>query len=61
MVTGSPAGAGDVLESGVEKGNLEMVKAALVKGGIKPAALTAALASATKDKHPEIAEALRQV
>src|SRR4029077_15594680 len=32
----------------------------LAKGGLKPAALTAALASATKEKQAEIAEALRQ-
>ena len=60
LLSKSTGGGDDVLESGVQKGNLEMVKAALAKGGIKPAALTAALASATKDKHPEIAEALRQ-
>jgi hypothetical protein len=47
LLAKSAGGAGDVLESGVDKGN-------------KPAALTAALASAEKDKHPDIAEALRK-
>jgi|SRR5579862_1103634 len=60
LLAKSAGGADDVLESGVEKGNVEMVKIALAKGGIKPAAMTAALASAEKDKHAEIAEALRQ-
>ena len=60
LLAKSAGGAAEVLESGVEKGNVEMVKIALAKGGIKPAAMTAALASAEKDKHPDIAEALRQ-
>src|SRR6266404_1305187 len=53
LLAKSNGGAADVLESGVQKGNLEMVKAALAKGGIKPVTLTAALASATKDKKTE--------
>lgn len=60
LLAKSPSGVEDVLEMGVEKGNVEMVKVALETGGMKPVALTAALATATKDKRTEIAEALRQ-
>ena len=60
LLAKSAAGADDVLGSGVDKNNIEMVKVALAKGGIKPAALTSALAAATKDKRTEIADALRQ-
>jgi hypothetical protein len=60
LLAKSTVGTEDVLESAIEKGNIEMVKVALAKGGIKPSALTAALMQATADKHTEIAELLRQ-
>lgn len=60
LLAKSTVGTEDVLETAIEKGNIEMVKVALAKGGIKPSVLTMALMQATADKHPEIAELLRQ-
>jgi len=60
LLAKSTVGTEDVLESAIEKGNIEMVKVALAKGGIKPSVLTMALMQAMADKHPEIADLLRQ-
>jgi hypothetical protein len=60
LLAKSASGVEDVLESGVEKGNVEMVKTALDKGGIKPEALTAALAVSAKNNQSDIAELLRK-
>src|SRR5258708_18479040 len=54
LLTRGAAGADDVLESGVEKGNLEMVEAALETKTVKPEALTSALVDATKENRTEI-------
>jgi hypothetical protein len=56
---GAP-GAEDALELGVSKANGELVKAALEhKSEIKPERLSMALATATKEKHTDIAELLK--
>lgn len=56
---GAP-GAEDGLELGVSKANVELVKAALEhKDEIKPEKLSMALATATKENHPDIAALLK--
>jgi ankyrin repeat protein len=58
--TKSVTGADDVLNSGVENGNIEMVRLALEhKKDIPPDTLSEALASAVKESHAEIAELLK--
>jgi hypothetical protein len=53
--------ADDALMFGAEKGNVEVVKAALErKSEIKPEQLSSALLTATKEKHPEVADLLKQ-
>jgi len=52
---------GDVLMTGVREGQIELVRAALDKGGLKPETLTGALVTATDDgNRAEIAELLRK-
>ena len=52
---------GDVLMSGVREGNVDLARAAIEKGGLKPETLTGALAAATADeKKSEIAEMLKK-
>ena len=46
------------LVEGADLGNLEIVKAALAKGELKPESLSSALSHATKKNHPEIVEVL---
>jgi ankyrin repeat protein len=48
------------LLTGAESGNIEIVKAVLAKGDLKPETLSSALGRATKNKHPEVAELLKQ-
>lgn len=48
------------LTEGAESGNVEIVKIALDKGGLKPEALNSALGRATKNNHPEVAEVLKK-
>ena len=55
---GSP-GAEDVLAQGAGSGNAELVKMALARGGLSPEALSNALGTATREKHAEVAEALK--
>lgn len=56
---GAP-GAEDALDLGVSKANVELVKAALEhKSEIKPEKLSMALATATKENHPDVAELLK--
>lgn len=52
-------GADQVLVGAARSGNLAMVKVVLDRGGLKPETLTAALSTATNNKHEAIAEALR--
>jgi hypothetical protein len=55
------ASVGDVLLTGTREGNVELVRVAIEKGGLKPDALTAALVLATGDeKKAEIAEMLKK-
>ena len=55
------ASVSDVLSTGVREGNADLVRMALAKGGIKPEALTSALALAVNDKDKvEIAEMLKK-
>jgi hypothetical protein len=60
LLAKSASGLEDVLETAVEKGNVEMVRVALDKGGIKPEALTAALAVSTSNKQADIVDLLRR-
>jgi len=53
-------GVGTVLTQGVGSNNAALVKVALDKGGIPPAALSAALASATRQKQTEIVAMLKK-
>lgn len=54
-------GVDDVLLAGARGGNVEFVRMALAKGGLKPETLSAALAAATGDeKKAEIAEMLKK-
>lgn len=53
-------GVDDVLGAGASGGNVELVRAALDKGGAKPDSLSAALAAAEKAKHVEIVEMLKK-
>lgn len=48
-----------VLNLGIEKGHMGLVRASLAKGGIQPPALTASLIQATKAGKSEIVEALK--
>lgn len=48
------------LIEGAESGNVEIVKAVLDKGGLKPETLTTALGRAAKNKHPEVEEILKK-
>ncbi|HKW98437.1 MAG TPA: ankyrin repeat domain-containing protein [Bryobacteraceae bacterium] len=58
---GAKAGADDVLMTGVEKNNIEMVKAALDhKTSIPAEMLSSALAQSVKENHSEIADLLRK-
>ena len=53
--------AGEVLMSGVRAGNVELTKAALDRGGIKPETLTAALVAASTDaERAPVAALLKQ-
>lgn len=52
-------GAEQVLTGAARSGNLAMAKVVLDRGGLKPEALTAALSTATTNKHEAVAEALR--
>ncbi|MGH9790248.1 MAG: ankyrin repeat domain-containing protein [Candidatus Acidiferrales bacterium] len=52
-------GAEQVLTGAARSGNLAMAKVVLDRGGVKPEALTAALSTATTNKHEAVAEALR--
>jgi len=55
------ASVGDVLLAGAREGNVELVRVATEKGGLKPETLTAALVVATgEEKNAEIAEILKQ-
>jgi ankyrin repeat protein len=58
----SPDSAGEVLMTGVQDGNLEFVRIALERGGLKPDTLTSALAAATAgdNKNDAIAELLKK-
>jgi ankyrin repeat protein len=62
LLAKSPEGAaGEVLLAGTRGGNAALVKAALERGGIKPEALTGALASASANaERAEIAELLKK-
>jgi ankyrin repeat protein len=54
-------GADDVLLAGARSGNVEFVRLALARGGMKPETLTSALAASMNDeKKAEIAEMLRK-
>lgn len=56
-----PTGGGEVLMTGARQGNLELVRVALDKGGLKPEVLTAALANSIDDKDKaEITELLKK-
>jgi hypothetical protein len=56
-----PASAGEVLLAGAREGNVELVKVAIDKGGLKPETLTGALVAATsEDPNPEIVELLKK-
>lgn len=48
-----------VLNTGVEKGHMDLVGASLAKGGLPPYALTAALLRATRDHKAELASVLQ--
>jgi Ankyrin repeats (3 copies) len=48
-----------LLMTGVDRGNLEILKASLDKGGLEPHSLTAALSRATRNNKTEIADALK--
>src|SRR6185503_8503122 len=51
----------DVLQTGVQEGNVALVNAAISKGGLKAQALTAALVQATgEQKNDEIAALLKK-
>ena len=54
------SGVDAVLMAGAGQGNLELVKLALARGGLKPENLTAALAAATRNNRTETAELLKQ-
>jgi ankyrin repeat protein len=55
------ASVGEVLMTGVRRGNSAVVEAALAKGGVKPDALTVALATAMNDKEKSaIADLLKK-
>lgn len=55
------ASVSDVMLTGAREGNVELVRVAIEKGGLKPETLTAALALATGDeKKAEIAEMLKK-
>lgn len=58
----SPDSVGDVLMNGVNEGNLELVRVALDKGGLKPETLTSALAAASEgeNKNDEVAQLLKK-
>jgi hypothetical protein len=45
---------------GAGSGDIELVKAALDGGGLKPEDLSSALSKATKNNHPEVAELLKK-
>jgi len=49
-----------MLMTGVREGNVEAVQRAIVRGGIKPETLTAALAAASGDNNSQIVETLRK-
>jgi ankyrin repeat protein len=51
---------GDVLMTGVREGKIELVRAALDKGGLTPETLTAALGAALDGNRAEIADLLRK-
>lgn len=56
-----PADVGDVLLTGAREGNIELVRVAVDKGGLKPETLTAALVlAAGEEKNAEIAELLKK-
>lgn len=60
MLAHGAQGKERALVAGADSGNLEIVKAALDKGGLKPETLSSALSRATKNKHPEVVELLKQ-
>jgi hypothetical protein len=53
------ANSEQILMTGVNQNNAELVKASLAKGGLPPDSLTAALARATRTNKPEIGDLLR--
>ena len=52
-------GADQVLVGAARSGNLALAKVVLDRGGLKPETLTAALSTATNNKHDPVADALR--
>jgi ankyrin repeat protein len=57
----TPSAVDDVLTTGAQEGNLDLVKIALDRGGAKPESLTVALVAASKDdKNAAIVEALKK-
>ena len=53
------ANSEQILMTGVNQNNAELVKASLAKGGLPPESLTAALARATRTNKPEVGDVLR--
>src|ERR1700754_25857 len=60
LLAGGAQGKDRALVTGGDSGNLEIVKAALDKGDLNPETLTSALGRATRNKHTEVAELLKQ-
>jgi len=59
MLLAKGASADSVLISGAEDGKPDLVKAALDSGRVKKESLSWALAAATREKHPDVAELLK--
>jgi len=54
------ASVSDVLMTGAREGNVELVRMAIEKGGLKPETLTSALTAANGEKKPEILDMLKK-
>ena len=59
MLLAKGANADSVLIGGAEEGKLDLVKEAIDSGKVRKESLSWALAAATREKHPEVAEVLK--
>ena len=60
LLAAGAEGRDDALQIAASEGQLELVKVVLAAGGLKAEALSGALSAATRGKHAEIAELLKQ-